>query len=255
MTDAGPHHEGEAGTVTTFRLGKVVANAAAFIRRNFGLVLLVGALFFYLPVLLSELSALGDSTEIGYLLIVPIFFGQAVLSRAALGYFKGDRPSLGDCILAALRRFPSVLAIGIVVYLAMSLARRIVVMTALKLPPYGDGILLVPLFAFFLALGLCLAIVVPVLMQEKLGLFASLSHSRVLTKGHRWRIFGIIFIIVLGLVLATRASSDVLTPVEAFPVLSLIVWTLISTVLTAACVELRRVKDGPGAEELAKIFS
>ena len=68
-------------------------------------------------------------------------------------------------------------------------------------------------------------------------------------------IFGMVLVVVAMLVLVLLTTSHVLTPVEAFPVLSMITWMLISTLLTATYVELRRIEDGPGADELVDVFS
>ncbi len=265
--------EASPGLRERFHPGKAVAKAASFIGQNLALSLVVGGLCFYLPVFLLEL--LREATEVvatdpglpavlitaivasltRLLVIAPIFFGMALLSKAAAGFFYGDRPSIGACARAALRRLSSVLGVGIVIVLGLFLARQAVLGIILKIPPPGVEIVSVLLFMPFLVIGLATAIAIPVAMQEELGTLASIWRARALTREASLPIFGMVLVVVAMLVLVLLTTSHVLTPVEAFPVLSMITWMLISTLLTATYVELRRIEDGPGADELVDVFS
>ncbi|TGU41990.1 hypothetical protein EN829_072995, partial [Mesorhizobium sp. M00.F.Ca.ET.186.01.1.1] len=90
----------------------------------------------------------------------------------------GRRPSFGDSVQIAIRFLLPTLAIGLLVGIGSALA-----MIALIVP----GIIL--------WLGWSMS--VPVLIQEQLGVFGSMSRSRALTKGNRWSLFGLFLILVI----------------------------------------------------------
>ncbi|MER9768691.1 hypothetical protein NKJ09_21800 [Mesorhizobium sp. M0189] len=117
--------------------------------------------------------------------------------------------------------------------------------------------LLVP--GIILWLGWCVA--VPVLIQERLGVFGSMSRSRVLTKGNRWPLFGLFLILM---VIAMVIQWVMLAVIVMFggiiaDVAAALVSTVLSMVLSVATavsyVELRQVKEGTSVEELSQIFS
>jgi hypothetical protein len=273
----GFHGEGHKGAAGRFGSGKVSGDAALFIGRNFILVLAISIVFFYLPVLLFDLQAAREASQPIYspaaggvavwltktvtaiaprlLVIAPIFFGQAVLSKAAAGQFTGNRPSLGGCLLAALRRFLPLFGLGAVMFLVTNLGQQALFAMAPYLPSYGNGIILVLLQVPVFAFGFSIILVVPVIMQEGRGLIVSMSRARALSRGCRWPIFGMISVVTAATCLGFWATSGVVAPGEAMPVYAALVWLLASTLLTAAYVELCRIKDGPGAAELSEIFS
>ena len=121
---------------------------------------------------------------------------------------------------------------------------------------------------------LCLLLIVPGLMAliaiiaafpaciiEGSGPTASLKRSRMLTKGHRWKIFGLILLIGLpsaainfGL---TRQSVGLVG--HDLALATIYGWTVLvgafGAVLNAMIfVGLRTAKDGPGEERLAAVF-
>ncbi|WP_348640382.1 ATP-binding cassette domain-containing protein, partial [Mesorhizobium sp. M2D.F.Ca.ET.226.01.1.1] len=61
----------------------------------------------------------------------------------------------------------------------------------------GAGIGLVLLIVPGIILWLGWSMAVPVLIQERLGVFGSMSRSRVLTKGNRWSLFGLFLILII----------------------------------------------------------
>ncbi|HEX8644104.1 MAG TPA: hypothetical protein VF702_09350 [Allosphingosinicella sp.] len=106
-------------------------------------------------------------------------------------------------------------------------------------------------------------VAVPVLVEERLGVFGSLSRSAELTKGSRWQVFGLLAIVVIlssmiGAVFAVFVAFDP----DADPVVVALINGLAATlsgVIGAAMaaslyVELRTVKEGATADSLAAIF-
>jgi hypothetical protein len=280
------------GQSEKLRLGKVINNTVGFIGRNLILLLVVATLFFVLPLMLVNLwtvwywprlaflgnvygngssavaANVGSALASGLLAAAPNFLGHAVLSRATVDDINGNRPSIGGCIQTALRHFLPIVGIGLVVYLVFFVARFAIFAAGLFIP-YGGTVAFAILIVPCVMWGLGIAVAVPVAAKEGLGIDASMSRSRALTRGYRWPIFGLCSI-ALGLWFVTRvalALAFVLTPamltsvsallVGTIPsaLFSAIIWTVTSVAATAIYIELRRIKEDTGVDELAEIFS
>ncbi len=146
------------------------------------------------------------------------------------------------------------------------------------LPLLGVGIL----YAVAVALGCILLVVpgvmiavawvvaVPVLIAERLPVMATFGRSAELTRGNRWRIFGLLLLYVaffLALTIVTSVANGIASfAADAVPgVLTVqhallnVVSSVISALIGATggavlYVELRRIREGVGHEELATIF-
>jgi hypothetical protein len=249
-----------------FQIGRVFNNTFAVIGRNIGLCIGLAALFSGLPAILIRLwtqlridavlqgnpGAVADPAAMfryswitivaGFLSFILALLLQSALVRATIEDLNGKRPSFGDCIQIAVRYLLPTLGIGLLVGLGAGLAS-----IALLVP----GIIL----------WLGWSVAVPVLIQERQGVFGSMSRSRVLTKGSRWALFGLFLIL---LILAMIIQSMIAVVVVLFhgivaAVLAALTQTVVSMVLSIATavsyVELRQVKEGASVEELAEIFS
>jgi uncharacterized membrane protein len=249
-----------------FQIGRVFNNSFAAIGRNIGLYLGLALLFSGLPAIVlrlwseSTLSgiATGDPNAVadpsmmfrnssvmivgGLISFVLALLLQSALVRATIEDLNGKRPTFGDCIQIAIRYLLPTLGIGLLVALGAGLAS-----IALLVP----GIIL----------WLGWSVAVPVLIQERLGVFGSMSRSRVLTKGSRWALFGLFLIlIILAMVIqSVMMVIVVLLGGIVADVVAALVSTVLSMVLSVATavsyVELRQVKEGTSVEELAEIFS
>ncbi|KUM24522.1 hypothetical protein AU467_29680 [Mesorhizobium loti] len=276
-----------------FRLGNVIGNTAAFLRRNAIFSIAVGTIFFALPLALINLSTrywptlafqlgavgsgpwstsvnLGFSLASGLIGTAPNLLGQAVLSQAAVGDTNGNRSSVARCVQTALRHIFPVVGIGYAVYLAFFLARSGSAAVELSNSPQAGGLVFLFLMIPCVVWGVGISVAVPVSVREGLGTAASMSRSQALTKGYRWWIFGLVSVVVIGLLLALRLATAfglAFVSLESLSLLAMvlltfqgamasaIVWTVLSIVLATTYAELRRVKEGPGADELAEIFS
>lgn len=280
------------GQSEKLRLGKVISNTVAFIGRNLILSLAVGVAFFVLPLVLVDLWTfwywpklayladaygnspwaivlnMGSALVSGFLGVALNLLGLAMLSKATIDNINGNRASIGGCIRTALRHFLPIVGIGLVIYLVYFVA-RFAMLAASLIIPYGGPIAFVILIAPCVMWGLGISIAVPAAVQESLGIDASMSRSRALTRGYRWPIFGLVSI-VFGLVVALRlglffgtgfapvaiaSSSDAITGAIPRAVVSAIVWLVASVGVAVTYVELRRVKEGTSVEDLAEIFS
>ena len=102
----------------------------------------------------------------------------------------------------------------------------------------------------------------PVLIQERLGVFGSMSRSRALTKGNRWSLFGLFLILIIiamviqsGILLVFVFSSRNYRPQLGAALVQTMVSMVLSIAAAVSYVELRQVKEGASVDELAKIFS
>ena len=109
--------------------------------------------------------------------------------------------------------------------------------------------------------------------MERNGIFSAFSRSRYLTKGARWKIFGLQFLLlilvwlltaVLGVVMVTSgmmstATADVLAQSPLYLISTAVTNTLIiafwSTAQASLYAALRNWKDGPQSQDLADIFA
>jgi len=104
-------------------------------------------------------------------------------------------------------------------------------------------------------------VAVPAAVVEKTGVKDSLSRSAALTSGCRWKVFGVIVIISVVQAIFER-GIDLLLDYENAIILSMAITLLYSATFTAFGAvasavtyhQLRRVKEGTGAEEIAAVF-
>ena len=279
-----------------FRIGRVFSNSFAVIGRNLGFLAVVVGLFSTLPALLYNLwnlsrvatmvnvrvggnafetSAMESYSAVSVIASLIIFvlalLVQAALVRGAIEDLNGKRPVIGDCIQIALRSFFPTLGIGILVIIALVVAVFVMVFISWLIPPIGWliglALALIPAFMWLISVSVS----VPIAVQERLGVFGSISRSRALTKGSRWSIFWLLLIIgvaamliqavfslFFGLAVATTGGITgvgVLVGAIGSTVVSTIFSTMLSVTIAVTYVELRQVKEGTSVDELAEIFS
>ena len=180
---------------------------------------------------------------------------QGALVRSTVDHEEGRHPGLGESIMAGL-----VVAIPLIVMAIISGIAMMIGMVLFVVP----GIILYMMWS----------VSAPALVDERLSIMGALGRSRYLTRGYRWRIFGMVLVLVvlswLAMALMTtlvvaggsfslqamaKAQQD--PSIMAIAVL-LIMQTLISVVSgvshASLFVELRNAKDGPSDEALADVF-
>lgn len=243
-----------------FRIGRVFNDSFAVISRNPVLCLGLAVLFSGLPTLLYQLWIWQSVSSIG--IVAPEFSAQrvtvtvvavlvsmvlaailqAALVRAAIEDLNGKRPAISDCIGTALSLLLPVIGIAVLVTLGAGL---------------GFMLLIVP----GIILWLRWSVAVPVLVQERLGVFGSMKRSRDLTKGSRWALFGFWIILIIAAIAIQLVLSQLITifGMTVALILDALVTSVVSVVTSVApavsYVELREVKEGTSVNELAEIFS
>jgi len=257
-------------TPENFLIGRVFSTMFEAIGRNaalyFGLALLIAglpqAVFQYVVLQAMTMAPLtGDPDAVaadltgrlglfglGWLVI--LCFSALLstsLTRATIEDLSGRRPQFGECLSIAVSLLIPAICIGLLTAIGAAL---------------GMILLIVP--GIILWLGWCVA--VPVLVQERLGVFGSMGRSWALTRGSRWALFGLFLMIVILLWLAQIAFGLIgaLGVATGNPQLILSITTgissavgavLMTTGAAAAYIELKRVKEGTSVDELAQIFA
>ena len=252
--------------------GRVFERVFATIRHNpgptIGLAFLFGAvpglLTTYLMSTLQQPAILTDPnfsltgfyalTGISWIIALIISaLTQAALTRATVAESEGKKASMGESIAAGVRVLLPLIILSILLAIGVMIG-----------------------FIFLIVPGVILyvmwSVAVPSLVEERRGVFSSFGRSRDLTRGSRWKVFGILLVVLVVYWLLSMVSGifmissmDLTDPQAAFQfplsfiLVSLIVGTLVNLfwgmVLASLYVELRNAKDGPATENLEQIFA
>jgi hypothetical protein len=186
-------------------------------------------------------------TAVGIWLVASVLWAiqQAALVRVSIEDLSGKKPSFVGCMSTARAVMLPVVGISFLTWLGASLAMILLIV---------PGIIL--LMYWFVS--------IPVQVQERLGVLASMSRSGILTKGSRWAIFGLsVMLAIVGLafqlVVFLFAFVVALISLPLGVIVYIIFLTVASAAWAVACavsyVELRSVKEGVTIEELAEAFS
>jgi hypothetical protein len=245
--------------------GRVIQETFGVCRRNFAafLTLIVGcfaapAVVIGLGVMQMRAGMSGAGVALAGLGYLAMLAGAAILQPAmihgAVADLNGRRATAGECLQTGLRH-----AVPVFLILMISVVAFM----------FGFILLFVPglmMITAWLVAG-------PSQVVERTGVFGAFTRSGALTKGNRWRIFGLLalYVIVYGAIqqtllnlagvgFAAQAQAgnplSILSPGYAVVMALLTVAnTLVSYVgLAVIYYELRRVKEGVGPEALAAIF-
>ena len=189
--------------------------------------------------------AVGGGLIVGLLTLIL----QATIIHATASDLNGRPVSVTDSLRAGLYAFLPLLGLGIVMGIAI-----------------GIGFILLIVPGVMLALAWCVA--VPAYVVERPNFMDVFGRSAALTRGNRWRILGlfciyIVAFLVIELVFGIVGGVTNFLSFGGFPVITrLIVLPLMQTAsgligATGGAVlymELRRVREGVGAEGLAALF-
>jgi hypothetical protein len=191
----------------------------------------------------------------GYLMLgafVAGMFGlilQCTIIYGTVNDLNDRKVSIGESLSVGLRAFLPVLALGIMLGIAVAL---------------GFVLLIVP--GIMLAVAWCVAI--PAYVVERPGIMEAFGRSAELTRGNRWAIFGLFVIymiaaIVIQLVVtmiggvasfAAGGGPPLISRVLLMPLVQVVSTLVASTGAAVLYAELRRVREGVGAADLARIF-
>jgi hypothetical protein len=251
-------------------IGRVFSRAFGALGGNPVPILGIAFLFGALPtVLLSYASvtyqdeilrAVGELATIGIALVLAVTslalgtITQGALVRAAVAHGEGREASFAESASAGLA--VALPLIGLAILFGLGVLGGLI-------------FLVVPGIIFYVVWS----VAAPALVEERLGVIEAFRRSRDLTRGARWKVFGLLLVVAVlswlfalftGMMAAMfqEAPARLLSPpnlsVTAYALnsvsdtISLAVWGVIQSSLY---VELRDWKDGPATDALADIFA
>jgi len=236
---------------------------------TFGIAFLFGALpqqlysYFFQAAMVADAGAIGSvmatlTASFGAIVVslACSMLVQGALVRTTMAHAEGEQASIGQSIATGISMILPLLALTVLMVLALMV---------------GFTLLIVP----GVILAIMWSVAVPALVAERTGVFAAFSRSRFLTKGQRWKIFGLLLLLVviswivsgivgIGMVMtggmsalaAQMASGQV--PI-GYTLFSLVFTTILAaiwgTIQTSLYISLRNWKEGPQTEALAEVFA
>jgi len=235
--------------------GSMAKNAPLFLGAIFGLGLLplmmAAVLFASLFSAPFPTPAIAVAILIGAAIFLALYsLVAACVIHATVIRGQERRASFGECVEIAFRRLVPLMIVSILSWLAI-LA--------------GLSLLLVP----GLILATIWAVVIPVSVEEDVGILRAFGRAAELTRGARWKVFGIAllkFVIVLlfsllvnvvaGLFGAnTGGSTGGAIAAEILRLIASLIQTTFWIAMQGALyLELREAKEGPGMNRLDEIF-
>jgi hypothetical protein len=261
MTDAslpaGRFTQGE------FRVGHVFSRAWSVFSGNFLTFMVVTGIASLPPLLIPQPASPTVENPFGnpgltflalFLAIVLGTLSQAIVLYGAFQDMRGRPVSLADCFKVGLQRFFPIVGLGITVGVSVMFASILLIFPGLML-----------YMMWFVATPACVV--------ERLGPFRSLGRSRALTKGHRWKLFGLSLLIlipafiiagvlvgVIALLFGTGAILG-LPAALASPlgqVVNLIwgaAWSaFLAVIVVVTYHDLRVAREGVDTEQIAAVF-
>jgi uncharacterized membrane protein len=247
-------------------LGRIFSRAFGVMGHNplviFGIAFLFGALpqMIVSGLLATAMPPAADADYMRGVFVVGIIGGivglalsalvQGAIAKATLAEDEGRKASFGECVTIGLRYALPLILVGLLTGLGVMLGMLLLVV---------PGIILMLMWA----------VAAPVVVAEKAGVIEAMSRSRTLTKGARWKIFGL-FLVLLVIAIAisglnqfalssglgSRTPAGFLASFSIVNiVISMITTAVWATFQTSLYVDLRNWKDGPQTQTLDAIFA
>ena len=242
-------------TESEFRVGRVLNRTSSVLSRNFLIFFVVTAVA-HLPALLffksTTMNANASGSEIAVafsmmiggllLMIVLSTLSQAIVLYGAFQNMRGREVSLSESLQVGLRRFFPIIGLAFLVTLLGMLAA-----IALIFPAFI-------LFTMWF-------VATPVCVVEQLGPWASMRRSRELTKGHRWKIFGLFVLMIIISAVAGSTIQAAFTAMGGTPLALVgdVLWNGVWGAFYAIAVvvtyhDLRAAKEGIDIDQIAAVF-
>jgi hypothetical protein len=232
---------------SAFRVGDVLGRSFELFGRQFapffGLTLVA-----YIPTFILALLAGPRDAALDFVAFVSGIAAMvcSVLASAAVTYgvvqeLRGRSFTFSESLAVAARRFLPMIGVALCYGFLVGI---------------GFVLLIVP----GIILG-CMYYVAPqACLLERTGVFASLSRSAALTKGHRWQIFGILLVVFLTSAIVTFLLGLILSGAGA-TVTALVgaLWQALVGAFGAVLggvlyFQLRSVKEGFDIDQIASVF-
>jgi hypothetical protein len=178
----------------------------------------------------------------GILSLVVLMLAHAAIYVSVFQDAGGRGFSISQSLVAALRQSPAFIAVALLIYLYAMLAAFLLVFPAL-----------IVFCVYYVAYPACVV--------ERIGPIKSMKRSAFLTKGNRWRIFGIVIILMFGLGILTQLIIY-LAKLAGGPMFSLVVTLPVegvgggfsAVVMGVLYAQLRFAREGVDIEHIASVF-
>ena len=247
-------------------LGHVFASAWDLFVANFSKFFLI-TLVVALPNLLVDPMPTPGTAAAGWRGVAALvgfvlnMIAQAMILYIAFQYLRGQSASLSDAAQKGLAGFFPILGTGILFVLGAWIVPLLLAIL-LSAVLFFIGVFLAPIVMIVLA-GMLTSrwfVAIPACVLERLGPIASLGRSAALTKGHRWKIFGMLLIVFVTII-AVGAVIGI-----SFFVAGRIVGSLVNLVVVAVWAayfnsmwvmlyhDLRVAKEGVDVDQIAAVF-
>jgi hypothetical protein len=253
MTHASAATAATRFTEGDFRVGRVLTRAVSMLSRRF-LPFFVVTFVAFAPLILVQRAArsaeidpdqismvLGLSFVLAMAQMMVSTFSSAVILHGAFQDMRNRPVNLVESLKVGLRRFLPLLGLAFLVALLVLLGIALLII---------PGLILYTMW--FVSVAACVV--------ERTGPWTSMRRSRELTKGHRWKIFGVALLLIL-LSLVSRLLNMVLTSAggETLALIGGMIWVAISyafssVVIAVSYYELRAAKEGIDIEQIASVF-
>ncbi len=248
--------------ITDFQIGTVIRRSFLVLFKNFGPFILMSLvfmlpsqfqLFLATPELGAEPGDAGPADALVPLAAFGVHFLSTSLLSATLVYgtiiqLRGGHASAMESVVKGLGLLVPVIAVSLLAGL-ITLA--------------GTLLLVIPGILAFTVLW----VAVPAAVVERTGIMASLRRSVELTDGYRWRVLGVIAVIILisaviEIVLVGPLVAIMTLESEGVPIGSTIILLVIQAFFAALSAvtiavsyhDLRIAKEGVGTDQIAAVF-
>lgn len=223
------------------------------------------------PMILGEMAQATDPTDpmaalsifgsawYWLTILASLAIGALIYSGSIHGYLqvaRGKEASIGECFSVGFAKLLPMLGLTLLWFLGIGLGFMLLIV---------PGVILITIWAAAM----------PALVGEGRGVFEAFGRSRALTRGSRWSIFGVLFILIvviyvlmfmlLGGLIGGAALGGGLNPEKLAAMSSpltllgsaVIGWAmsmLLGAVITSIYVELVQIKEGSPTGELSEVF-
>lgn len=191
----------------------------------------------------------------GFVILAFSLLAQGALVRATIDHAEGRSTSIGQAIGTGAVMILPLLGLALLMMIGMAI---------------GMLLLFVPGIIVFLMW----IVAAPVLVEERPGIIGALRRSRELTKGSKWKIFGLFLVMMIllwivmmvvgvaavgtgtaGVLVAGPAATPSLLAVGVGLVFNTLFIGFWSTMINALYIELRTAKEGLAPDNLAEVFA
>jgi hypothetical protein len=235
-----------------FRIGPVLTRSATVLSQHFLIFFGIGVIANVPSVLIgqgSESVAANPSGQGAVLLIVGgvlafvlSMLSQAVMVHAAFQAMRMRPVSFGESLKVGLSRFFPVVLLALLMGLLFMLGLMLLII---------PGLILITMW--FVSTPACVV--------ERAGPWTSLKRSAALTKGHRWKIFGLMFLMIIVSLIVAGLLQLVLPQFGStiLVMLGTLLWGALWTAYYSIAVvmsyhDLRVAKEGIDIEQIAAVF-